>query len=108
VAYEVLLLGLLGARDLLRREWPPLCHSGRCQGSFRHKPGDYEVVVVQDVADRRFHVLHRCRCGHYYEQIGQRFMERRPDGSTHPYMVLKPYRGWFPDDAREDTPPSDT
>lgn len=98
VAYVSLVLLLGHAHEWLRRDWPPLCQEGKCRGSFRRKPGDYEIVVVQDTTDRQHHILHRCRCGHYYEHLGKRFMERLPDGTLRPYMRFRPYRGWFPDD----------
>jgi hypothetical protein len=101
IAYVLLVTALLSVQDLLEREWPPVCHEGRCRGSFRRKPGDYEIVVVQDIADRQHHSLHRCRCGHYYEQLGKRFLERLPDGTLKPYMVHRPFRGWFPDETEE-------
>ncbi|MCE5238856.1 hypothetical protein LLH23_10235 [bacterium] len=103
VAYAVVVVVLLGAQDLLERKWPPPCHEGRCRGSFWHGPGTYEIVVVQDVADRAFHILHRCRCGHAYEEVGRRFMERLPNGTLRPYMIYRPYRGWFPDPGQVPT-----
>ena len=97
VAYVVAVMVPLGTYELLRREWPPVCADGKCKGGFWHKPGTYELVVVFDIADHRAHVLHRCRCGHPYEHVGRCFMERLPDGTLRPYMIYRPYRGWFPD-----------
>lgn len=93
VAYIAVVLVLLGIRDLLRRDWPPPCADGKCRGGFWHN----EIIVLQDIADRKFHIVHRCRCWHYYEEIRRRFMERLPDGTLRPCMVYRPYQGWFPD-----------
>jgi hypothetical protein len=101
LAYLAVVLVLLGIDDLLRREWPPSCADGVCRGGFWHKPGNYELVTIHDIPDREFHIIHRCKCGHDYERVGRRFRARLPDGTLHPYMIYRPYRGWFPDPEAE-------
>ncbi|MGD2175544.1 MAG: hypothetical protein PVJ27_09080 [Candidatus Brocadiaceae bacterium] len=71
--------------------YPP-CHNGSCKG--RRWPadiGDYDTVVVGE------ELVLRCRCGRDYDREGRRFMERLPDGTLKPYMVHRPFRGWFED-----------
>ena len=71
----------------------PLCHGGTCRGG--RKPmdkADYEWARKQGVD-------YRCKCGHEYVMKGggRRFLQRLPDGTLKPYMVHRPFRGWFPD-----------
>jgi len=74
--------------------WAPPCHTGRCKaGRDFLDDGDYESLRIGD------DFVHRCRCGRDYvmRKAGSRFMERLPDGALKPYMMHRPFRGWFPD-----------
>jgi hypothetical protein len=64
----------------------PRCHSGLCRTTAH-----YDVVNAEGTW-----VL-RCRCGRDYVREGRRFLERLPDGTIQPYMVHRPFRGWFRD-----------
>jgi len=74
----------------------PVCANGKCKSGLLTDFGDYEWEL--DEQDR---LLFRCRCGLLYERnrkTGQ-VREVLPDGSTKPYMIWKPFRGWRPDDT---------
>lgn len=64
----------------------PQCHGGLCQ-----TPDHYQLVNVDG------DWVLRCRCGRDYVKAGRCFMERLTDGTRQPYMVHRPFRGWFPD-----------
>ncbi|MCE5241126.1 hypothetical protein LLH23_21900 [bacterium] len=70
-------------------KYPP-CHNGCCKWRERSW-GDYEIKNADG------DMVLRCRCGRDYDQRGRRFMERLPDGTFKPYMVHRPFRGWFLD-----------
>ena len=70
-------------------KYPP-CHNGCCRWR-EWSTGDYEIKNVDG------DMVLRCRCGRDYDRRGRRFMERLPDGTFKPYMVHRPFRGWFPD-----------
>ena len=65
------------------------CRCGKCKDAQTHF-GDYTPEMVGD----RIGV--RCQCGLYVRQ-GKQVMEVLPDGTHKPYMVWKPFRGWYPD-----------
>jgi hypothetical protein len=100
VALCALLFLSVMLHEWLRRGGPlyPPCHNGTCKGrrwlSLTYKDwGDYQRVVADGES-----VL-RCKCGRDYvcDLPGRRFLERLPDGTRKPYMVHRPFRGWFPD-----------
>jgi hypothetical protein len=81
-----------------RGGWFPPCHTGRCRkGAPLEKGGDYESTMVDG------ELVYRCKCGRDYVMLdgGSRFLERLPDGTLRPYMIHKPFRGWFPDREEE-------
>jgi hypothetical protein len=80
--------------DMLYRGRPrrPICKNGICQF------GDYKGTWDHAAPNRRHRFQFRCQCGIRYEHMGRRFMEVLPDESLKPYMVWKPFCGWFPDD----------
>jgi hypothetical protein len=73
---------------------PPLprCRNGCCRGpgTFRGY-GDYEIVQF---GDQHYRV---CRCGIRHKRSGNRFVIVNADGTEIPYLVWRPFRGWFPD-----------
>lgn len=64
----------------------PACRTGKCRSS------NYQRRTL----DKGGHALF-CACGAPYRKRGRRFYEVQPDGSLHPYMVWRSFRGWFPD-----------
>ena len=64
----------------------PACRTGKCRWNNyqRRHLNDGQVVLI-------------CGCGTPYRKRGRRFYEVQPDGSLHPYMIWRPFRGWFPD-----------
>jgi hypothetical protein len=96
-AVAVLLLMAVPESLWLAGPMYPPCHNGSCRG--RRWPadiGDYEIKNVDG------DIVLRCRCGREYDRIGRRFMERLPDGTLKPYMVHRPFRGWFPDTGTDE------
>ena len=79
--------GVIGVLALIMYVWPerPVCENGRCQS------GDYDLRRASDT------LYWFCRCGQRYRNEGRRFYKVREDGSYEPYMIKKPFRGWFPD-----------
>ncbi len=74
----------------------PPCRNGTCRWREWGDGGDYEIAMPDGDP-----VL-RCRCGRDYKKVGRRFMERLPDGTLQPYMMHRPFRGWFPDTGTEE------
>ena len=72
----------------------PTCQQGKCHSA------DYQINVV--VKEGSWEAENRCNCGDTYLRRGNRFMLRRPDGSTQPYMLRNPFRNWEPDNQHED------
>ena len=64
----------------------PICRSGKCRA------GDYQIRAVAGGDYAYF-----CRCDGRYRKKRRRFMELMPDGSLRPYMIWRPFRGWFPE-----------
>jgi len=90
----VIFLLLIAVPELLWWAGPmyPPCHTGSCQWrEWSPGFGDYRFAKVDG------DLVLRCRCGRDYDRRGRRFMERLPDGTFKPYMVHRPFRGWFPD-----------
>jgi len=81
----MLALGFLG--DVAFRGVPirPRCRNGRCGAA------DYQMETVDG------HLMMVCKCGDRYRRRGRRFMIVNPDGSEAPFMVWRPFRGWFED-----------
>lgn len=72
----------------------PKCRNGCCRGpgNFRGD-GDYDIGRVGDE-----HVW-VCRCGSRYRRRGRRFVIVNDDGKETPYLVWRPFRGWYADGA---------
>jgi len=64
----------------------PACRTGKCRWNNyeRRRFDDGQVVLT-------------CGCGALYRKRGRRFYEVQPGGSLRPYMIWRPFRGWFPD-----------
>jgi hypothetical protein len=79
--------GFGGLVQIIHAGWPwyPSCRTGKCRAqdySFANFGGQLCLC---------------CRCGMHYQKRGRRFLVVQTDGSALPYMVWKPFRGWFPD-----------
>lgn len=64
----------------------PYCQNGRCRGS-----SNYEIKRF----DNDFFLV--CKCGGRYKKFGRRFMQITEQGEKIPYLIWRPFRGWFPD-----------
>jgi hypothetical protein len=62
----------------------PACRSGKCHSR------DY---MFESLGSGQYG--YRCQCDLHYRKRGRRFYEVQPDGSVRPYMVWRPFRGWF-------------
>jgi hypothetical protein len=82
-------LGLLADFYCRFRPLRPTCRQGKCHSE------DYEVKVV--AKEGSWESENRCKCGDTYVRRENRFMLLRPDGSTEPYMLRKPFHNWEPD-----------
>jgi len=97
----VSVLGYLAELIYLGRPWYPSCRSGNCRYGNRGHTGDYKFRGPN--GDYEFRRLDNgkfglfCSCGTRYRKRGRRFYEVQPDGSVRPYMVWRPFRGWFPE-----------
>jgi hypothetical protein len=82
--------------DMLYRGRPrrPVCKNGTCH-LYDYKAAWEEIVA----GPRRYMFRLTCHCGTSYQRLGRRFMVVLPDGSLEPYMVWRPFRGWFPDEG---------
>jgi hypothetical protein len=70
----------------------PRCRNGRCRGpGLLLGHGDYSIVKFGDEYNRV------CRCGIRHRRSGKRFVIVNEDGTETPYLVWRPFRGWFPD-----------
>ena len=69
----------------------PKCHNGCCHGPRMFGDGDYDIGRVGD------EYVWVCRCGGRYRRRGRRFVIVNDDGTETPYLVWRPFRGWFPD-----------
>jgi hypothetical protein len=67
----------------------PMCQHEKCRSQ------DYEIKIV--AKEGSWESENRCKCADTYVRRGNRFMLLRPDGSTQPYMLRKPFRDWEPD-----------
>ncbi len=78
--------------DLWTGRGLPKCRNGCCRGpgNFRGD-GDYDIGRI---AEEHVWV---CRCGGRYRRHGRRFVIVNDDGVETPYLVWRPFRGWFPD-----------
>ena len=65
----------------------PVCRSGKCK-----------LAKYQFRKEQRAY-LWVCECGGRYRKRGRHFYEVLPDGSSKPYMVWRPFRGWFPESS---------
>ena len=63
----------------------PQCGDGDCRGE------DYRLHESKS----GFHWV--CRHGGHYARRGRKFVRVAEDGSETPYLVWRPFRGWFPD-----------
>jgi hypothetical protein len=70
----------------------PKCQNGSCCGpGFLFGDGDYEISKLGEKYVRV------CRCGGRYMRLGKRFVIVNEDGTKTPYLIWRPFRGWFPD-----------
>jgi len=77
---------------------PPLprCRNGCCAGpGLLSGHGDYRSERFGE------DYIQICRCGIRHKRSDRRFMTVAEDGTKTPYLVWKPYRGWFPDETNE-------
>jgi hypothetical protein len=87
----LLIYGLWLLADFYYRFRPlrPICRHGKCHSD------DYEIKVV--AREGCWESENRCKCGDTYVKRENQFMLLRPDGSTHSYMLRKPFHNWEPD-----------
>ena len=73
----------------------PKCREGTCRGPgiFSKKDGDYKS---QKIGEKYVYI---CRHGDRYDRRGKRFVIANDDGTEAPYLIWRPFRGWFPDDS---------
>jgi hypothetical protein len=73
----------------------PKCKEGNCRGPgmFVRNNGDY---TSQKFGGKYVYV---CRHGGRYRRHGKRFVIVNDDGTETPYLIWRPFRGWFPDKA---------
>jgi len=64
----------------------PKCRNGCCRG---------EAYAIQEF---RGGFVRVCRCGGRYKRRGKRFVVVNEDGTEAPYLVWRPFRGWYPDE----------
>lgn len=72
----------------------PKCRNGCCRGpgfSLDDK-GDYKI---QEAGEGEFYDV--CKCGDRYQKRGRRFVLINEDGTETPYLIWRPFRGWYPD-----------
>jgi hypothetical protein len=70
----------------------PKCRNGCCRGPGMFLGyGDYEIRKFGEEYNRV------CRCGVRYKRRGKRFVVVNDDGTESPYLIWRPFRGWFPD-----------
>lgn len=80
--------------DLLFGGFLPKCRQGGCDANLFHNSG-YEVHFA---GEESYYV---CRHGGRYKRRGKRFLIVNDDGTESPYLVWRPFRGWFPDVAAQ-------
>ena len=68
----------------------PRCRNGCCRGPGL-LPGDYGDYRIGDEHDLV------CRCGIRHKRREKRFVVLKDDGTEVPYLIWRPFRGWFPD-----------
>lgn len=64
----------------------PQCLQGTCRGSNAYKSGKF---------GEEYHLV--CRHGGRYKRRDRRFVIVNENGRETPYLVWRPFRGWFPD-----------
>jgi hypothetical protein len=71
----------------------PKCRNGCCRGpgNLLGDYGDYESCKLGD----KYYLV--CRCGGRYKRNGKRFVVINDDGTETPYLIWRPFRGWFQD-----------
>jgi hypothetical protein len=70
----------------------PICSNGKCRYG-ESSESDYRLE------DSSGQLIARCRCGIGYVKKGRRVAQIHADGTQSPYMIWKPLRGWFRDEA---------
>jgi hypothetical protein len=70
----------------------PNCRNGSCCGTYFF--GYSEDYETQKMGQGYVYV---CRCGGRYKRRGKRFVEVNENGAEIPYLIWRPFRGWFPD-----------
>jgi hypothetical protein len=64
----------------------PGCKNGCCRGLFDYDVREFGGEFVQV-----------SRCGGRYRRNGRRFVIVNDDRTETPYLIWRPFRGWFPD-----------
>jgi hypothetical protein len=67
----------------------PRCREGTCRGPDAYKSGKF---------GEEYHLV--CRHGGRYKRHGGKFVIVNEDGTETPYLIWRPFRGWFPDDPK--------
>ncbi len=72
----------------------PRCREGTCRGPgmFRADNGNYKSQKVGEI------YIDVCQHGGRYKRRGKRFVIVNDDGTETPYLIWRPFRGWFPDE----------
>lgn len=70
----------------------PKCLNGCCRGpGLLLGHGDYTIEKIGGEYNRV------CQCGIRHKRSGRRFVVVSEDDTEIPYLVWRPFRGWFPD-----------
>jgi hypothetical protein len=76
----------------------PRCKDGTCRGPGLW-PGNYGNYELRKFGDEYDNV---CAHGVRYRRRGKRFVVVNDDGTETPYLIWRPFRGWFADPAAAD------
>jgi len=71
----------------------PKCRNGCCRGPGMWF-GDYGDYGSQKLGEGYVNV---CRCGDRYKRRDRQFVIVSENGTETPYLIWRPFRGWFPD-----------
>ncbi|MEE9613901.1 MAG: hypothetical protein V3W31_02975 [Thermodesulfobacteriota bacterium] len=64
----------------------PVCRNGTC------RLNDYDIVPHHG------DLTYVCPCGLRFRKKGRQFLEVADDGPERPYLIWRPFRGWFPEE----------
>jgi hypothetical protein len=85
-------LALAGVKDLWKGWGLPMCRNGCCRGpGYFSGYGDYDIQK----SGREYYKV--CKCGDRYKRRGNRFVLVNKDSTETPYLIWRPFRGWFLD-----------